>query len=330
MSLNFAAFSQDLKIFTLKNGKGTTLKILNFGATVFSLTLKTQNGQGVNVVVGPKDAKTYLTESYFQENRCFGASVGRYAGRISNGKFDLDGKTFSLHEKDGAHLHGGYRGFQFKLWQLIGETKTSIILGCISEDGEEGYPGKLEVQVRYTLTEENEMVVEYWATTNKRTPLNLTNHTYYNLNGSGSVENHQLQIDAVQILELDDKKRPTGKLLALKNKSKDFSELKQIGENEVDDTFILKSGNTWGALLKSAFTGISMEIETNQPAIVVYVPKIIPNIWEYQTGSVSSFPSICLETQNFPDAPNHSNFPCSILNPGEKYHNRSIFRFIAG
>lgn len=330
MSLNFAAFSQELKIFTLQNRKGTHLKILNFGATVYSLSLKGNTGEMVNVVVTPKHPETYSTEKFFEENRCFGASVGRYAGRISFGKFELDGKIFSLHEKKGAHLHGGYRGFQFKLWKLVGETKTSITLGCISEDGEEGYPGTLEVQVKYTLTEKNEMIVEYEATTTKKTPLNLTNHTYYNLNGKGSVSSLHLKIESDEILELDDKKRPTGKMISLEGQGKDFSKLKEIGNREVDDTFILRTGNGTNAVLFSPTTGITMEVETNQPSIVVYIPKLIPKIWEYQTGPVSDFPSVCLETQNFPDAPNHPNFPSSILNPGKKYCNRSIFRFLLG
>lgn len=321
---------EDLKIYTLANLKGSQLKILNLGATVFSLIIKDKNGKEVNVVVGPKSPEDYISAEYFNENRCFGASIGRYAGRISNGEFALEGKKYSLFQKNGVHLHGGFRGLQHKIWNLETENKMrdpSITLSCFSEDGEEGYPGNLKVRVKYTLSENDELQIEYSATTDKKTPVNLTNHTYFNLNGKGSVSDHRLYINAKHILEVNEKLLPTGKLLPLENHPKNFSEAKKIQNLEVDDTFVLEKDKEFAATLYSSQTGIEMRVITNQSAVVVYIPKHLPEIWEYQTKISSEFPSICLETENYPDAPNHKNFPLAILNPGETYFNHSQFQF---
>lgn len=322
--------SEDLKIYTLTNKKGTRLKILNLGATIFGLLIKDKNGKEVNVVVGPKNPEDYISAEYLNENRCFGASIGRYAGRISNGEFELEGKKYSLFQKNGVHLHGGFRGLQHKIWNLETENKTmnpSITLSCFSEDLEEGYPGNLKIEVKYTLSENDELQIEYSATTDKKTPVNLTNHTYFNLNGKGSVSDHQLCINAKNILEVDEKLLPTGKLLPLEDHPKNFSEAKEIQQLEVDDTFVLEKDKKIAAIVYSFQTGIEMQVITNQPAVVVYIPKHLPEIWEYQTKISSEFPSICLETQNYPDAPNHNNFPSAILNPGETYLNKSQFQF---
>jgi aldose 1-epimerase len=192
---------------------------------------------------------------------------------------------------------------------------------------EEGYPGNLKIEVKYTLSEDDELQIEYSATTDKKTPVNLTNHTYFNLNGNGGVSDHQLCINAENILDVDEKLMPTGKLLPLENHPKNFSEAKEIRQLEVDDTFVLEKDKKIAARVYSSQTGIEMQVITNQPAVVVYIPKHLPEIWEYQTKISSEFPSICLETQNYPDAPNHDNFPSAILNPGETYLNKSQFHF---
>jgi len=322
--------SENPKLYTLTNKKGTRLKILSLGATVFSFLMEDKNGKNVNVVVGPKKPEDFISAEYLNENRCFGASIGRYAGRISNGEFELEGKKYSLFQKDGVHLHGGFRGLQHKIWNLETEIKSmdpSITLSCFSEDLDEGYPGNLKIQVKYTLSENDELQMEYSATTDKKTPVNLTNHTYFNLNGKGSVSDHQLCINALQILEVDEKLMPTGKLLPLKDHPKDFSEAKEIQYLEVDDTFVLKKDKEFAAIVYSSQTGIEMRVITNQPAVVVYIPEHLPEIWEYQTKISKEFPSICLETQNYPDAPNHKNFPSVLLNPGETYLNKSKFQF---
>ena len=177
------------------------------------------------------------------------------------------------------------------------------------------------------MTSENEVIVEYSATTNKSTPVNLTNHTYFNLNGKGSVSGHILFIDADRILETDKKLRPSGNFISLKGHSKDFSEERKIDKTAVDDAFVLNENSDIAAMLYAPETGIEMQVETNQPSVVVYIPEELPRFWPYSTEISDSFPSVCLETQNFPDAPNHDNFPNSILEPGEKYLNRSVFKF---
>lgn len=319
---------EELKLFTLKNSENTTVQILNLGASVFNLFVKDNTGNLRNVVVGPKNIETYLRPEYLHENRCFGSSVGRFAGRISNGRFNLDGETYKLHEKDGAHLHGGFRGLQHKIWNLESWDKenNSVRLSCFSPDGEEGYPGNLNVLVTYTLTEENALEIEYSALSDKTTIINMTNHTYFNLDGGGSVSGHHLNINASNILEVDEKIRPSGKFVFLKGHSKNFSVPKKIGNGEVDDTFILENSGEYAVELYSENSGINLQVETNQPSVVVYIPEELPEKWEYK-NELERFPSICMETQIFPDAPNFEHFPSAVINSGEEYLNFSSFKF---
>jgi len=323
--------SKDLQLFTLTNKAGTVLKILNLGAAIFSLKMKEGNGKLINIVVGPKLKEDFLTEAYLKENMCFGASIGRHAGRISEGKFVLENQTFQLYQKDGVHLHGGKSGLQHKIWDVKSQTKgidPSITLKCFSIDGEEGYPGNLRVEVCYTLTEGNELKIEYAAESDKTTILNLTNHTYFNLNGEGSVKDHELQINTSDILEVDAKLRPTGKFQELTSSHiKNFSTSKGIANNEVDDTFVLNKTKNVAARVYSEKSKLEMILITDQPSVVIFIPRNLPVHWEYNTKISEQFPSICLEAQNFPDAPNHDNFPNSILKPGEKYSNKISFQF---
>ncbi|HSI71275.1 MAG TPA: aldose epimerase family protein [Gillisia sp.] len=320
------AQKEDLKIYELENSNGMKLRILNLGASVFQLLIKNKKGKLIDVAVGPKNPETFLTAQYEDENRCFGASVGRYAGRISNGRFELDGKEYLLSEKNGVHLHGGHRGLQHKLWKLEEQAENFLVLSCFSEDGEEGYPGDLEVKVKYSLTELNELIIDYTAYTNKATPVNLTNHTYFNLNGEQDITDHELFLDSEKILQVDEKLRPTGNFVSLGTHKKNFSPSKPVGMTEVDDVYVLRKEKPEAARLFAPQTGIEMKVSTNQPAMIVYIPKELLQLWEYKTGH-KEFPSICLEAQNFPDAPNHEKFPSSILKPGEEYLNHTVFQF---
>lgn len=318
-----------LEIHTLKNGKGTEMGVLNLGASLFNFRILDKNGIIVNTIVGPNEKEVYASEIYIKENKCFGASIGRYAGRISGGDFLLDGEVYYLFQNKGVHLHGGFRGLQHKIWkvqELKNGDNPSIKLSCFSEDGEEGYPGNLQVEATYTLTEENELIIEYKAETDKRTPVNLTNHSYFNLSGRGSVSDHELFISSDTLLEVDEKLRPSGKFWSLKNNEKNFQSSKKIGKTQLDDTFVFNS-NQEKVKLFSKDTGIELSVRTNQPAAVVYIPSDLPAAWDYQTEIASQSAAICIELQNFPDAPNHKNFPNSILAPNEKYFNRSSFQF---
>ncbi|MDT0676224.1 aldose epimerase family protein [Autumnicola musiva] len=323
--------AKDLKLLTLKNSSKTEVKILNLGASLFSMKMFATSGKKVNILVSPKSAEEYLTGRYKIHNKCFGGSIGRYAGRISGGKFSLDGEDYSLYQTEGVHLHGGDCGFQDKLWKVEEETEgsnPSLTLSYLSEDGEEGYPGNLKIFVTYTLSEEDELKVVYTAETDKKTIINLTNHAYFNLNGEGSVSDHFLCINADKILEVDEKQLPTGNFINLRKKFKNFSENKLIGNRPLDDTFVLNSDDKEvAARLFAPLTGIKMEMKTNQRAIVAYAPEELPEDLNYQTKISPEYPSLCLEAQNFPDAPNLRNFPSSILEPGETYRNEISFKF---
>ncbi|HKL36235.1 MAG TPA: aldose epimerase family protein [Salegentibacter sp.] len=322
---------EDLKIISLENSQGSQLEVLNYGAAVLSLKIKDKRGHLVNVVVSPW-AEEFITAAYKDHNKCFGASVGRYAGRISQGEFELDETTYKLYQKDDVHLHGGKYGFQYKIWKIKEETtgpNPSVRLTYLSENNEEYYPGNLEVEVQYTLTEDNELLIEYSAETDKKTVINLTNHTYFNLNGTGSISDHFLKIEAEKILEVDKNLLPTGNLTKLKKLPKNFNESKLIGNRSLDDTFVLKPRTEEvAAKLFAPLTGIKMEVETNQPALTAYAPESLPDDLKYQTEIAEEYPSICLEAQNFPDAPNFRNFPDAVLKPGEKYYNRINYRFL--
>ncbi|MDT0644893.1 aldose epimerase family protein [Zunongwangia sp. F363] len=321
----------DLKLISLKNANKTEVKILNFGAALFSLKMFAASGKKVNVIVAPRSPEDFLTARYKSHNKCFGASIGRYAGRISGGNFSLDGEEYTLYQTEGVHLHGGDNGFQYKLWEVEEETEgsdPSVTLSYFSRDGEEGYPGNLKVSVTYTLSEEDELKILYTAETDKKTVVNLTNHTYFNLNGEGSVSDHFLCINADKILEVDEKQLPTGNLVNLRENYKNFEDNKLIGNRLLDDTFVLNSDDQEvSARLFAPLTGIKLEMRTNQRAVVAYAPEELPMDLEYQTRISPEYPSLCLEGQNFPDAPNFRNFPSSVLEPGEKYQNHLSFKF---
>ncbi|WP_110688268.1 aldose epimerase family protein [Salegentibacter sediminis] len=321
---------KELKTIQLLNKQQSKLEILNYGAAILSFIIKDKKGKPTNVIVSPK-ATEFVKPVYKNHNKCFGASVGRYAGRISGGKFKLDDQSFELQQKNGVHLHGGEYGFQYKIWKIEEQTSgenPSVTLSYFSEDGEEGYPGNLKASVKYCLTEENEILIEYTATSDKKTVVNLTNHAYFNLNGEGSVSDHFLQISANKILQVNEQMLPTGDLVKLKNKPKDFSKSKLIGNRPLDDSFVLNNEkNENAAVLFAPLTGIKMEVKTNQPALVAYAPEELPDDLEYKTLISKEYPSICLESQNFPDSPNFRNFPSSVLIPGERYSNQISLNF---
>ncbi|MUP46180.1 galactose mutarotase [Gramella sp. BOM4] len=320
-----------LKLTKLVNSRKSSLEILNLGASIFSFKIRDHQDKFREVVAGPGRPEDYLSSSYYDENKCFGATIGRFAGRIANGKFKLGDEEFELYSKDGVHLHGGKAGFQYKVWEIAEITdgpNPSVSLTYESPDLEEGYPGRLNVTAKYTLTENDEIKVSYSATTTRTTIVNITNHTYWNLNGGGSVSDHFLQVNAPKILDLDDNKLPTGDLIKLKKHPKDFRESKLMGNRQLDDVFVTNlSEDEVMARLFSPLTGIKMSISSNQPVLVVYSPEKLPQDWPYLTELDEKFPAVALEAQNYPDAPNFRNFPSSELKPGETYKNEIIFGF---
>lgn len=322
---------EKIRVVRIENSSGTALEILNFGASIFSLRTKDSNGTLINIVVSPRKPEDFLSREYKRLNKCFGASVGRYAGRISQGSILTGDKLHQLYQKDGVHLHGGDFGFAYRLWEVEDVTEgpdPSVLLSYFSRDGEEGYPGNLTAKVRYTLREKDEVEIEYWATTDKETVVNLTNHTYFNLNGSSDVKGHMLQIDSEKVLEVNEKLLPSGNFLNTAGTAMDFSQSRKIGDQNLDDVFALRKKSKPGIALKGEESGLTLEIITNQPAVVVYLPKKLPSAWDYHTHIAEESPAVALETQNFPDSPHHKNFPSSKLKPGKEYYNRTMWNIV--
>ena len=322
---------EELRIIELKNKKDSSLRILNFGATLFSFRIYDKHKNLTECIVGPKRPEDYLSVAYKEDNRCFGATVGRYAGRISKGGFQIDDKEYVINEVEGVHLHGGKSGFQDKLWEVADITTgsdPSVLLEYTSKDGEEGYPGNLKVQAKYTLTENDEILIDYSATTDKDTIINITNHAYWNLNGGGSVSDHFMKINASKVLELEDNNLPTGNLVKLRDSFKDYRESKITGNRPLDDVFVLDTiKGELQAQLFSSLSGIKLRLYSNQDALVVYLPESLPSNWDYLTKLDEQFPAVALEAQNFPDAPHFRNFPSSILKVGENYENNIRLEF---
>ncbi|MFD0861439.1 aldose epimerase family protein [Sungkyunkwania multivorans] len=288
------------------------LTALNYGAIIQKLEVKNAAEQFINVVIGHEDPERYLSDPYY-----LGACVGRFAGRIGNGRFSLNAKEYQLHVENGVHLHGGKEGFSKKYWEIdtVGNGREPFIRFTYhSKHLEEHYPGNLEATVTYQLTQEKELKITHFARTDRPTLVNLTNHSYFNLDGnSKEIDNHLLRMSASHYLEVDNKLIPTGRKLAVEEIHYNFTKIRAIGETRMDDTFIFGENKKEVIHLESAQSGLSMKLSTDQPAAVVYTPL--------------DFGAICFETQNFPDAPNKTHFPSAVLHPGETYKNESIFKF---
>lgn len=320
-----------IKLITLRNKNGAELTISNYGATILELRVPNRKGNLVNVVVGLHTPEAYTEQPYKKHRLCMGATVGRYAGRISGGTLNVEGEKHPIYNQNGVHLHGGKAGFDEKYWTIEAVNNSednSVKLSYLSKHLEENYPGNLQVSVTYTLLESNALKVKYTAFTDRTTVVNLTNHSYFNLNGKGSILDHSLQIYSDKHLDVDGQLVPTGQLLSSEQTRFDYNESSQIkSENFIglDDTFVLKQPKS--ATLISHDSGICMQVKTQQPAMVVYTPKNLPDFKYSNDAKFDEFPAICFETQNFPDAPNNNNFPSSILKPGENYINETVFKF---
>jgi aldose 1-epimerase len=317
-----------LNVFTLKNSHGMELEVSNFGATILSLKVPNIKGSLTNVVVGLERAEDYIIPPYTDVTLFLGSSIGRYAGRISMGKLEIQGKTYPLENTDGVHLHGG-SGFDKKYWNLKSQTSNAVVLSYVSSHLEDGYPGELDIEVLFEITDNNCLIVSYSATTDEATPVNLTCHPYFNLNGCNSILDHELWINSTKHLEVDKQLIPTGTILNSKNTVFDFTKLSKISKPNFigfDDTFVMNKGHL-KAKLSSAQTGIEMNVYANEAAMVIYTPKQFPELNFKNNLGLGAFPAICFEPQNFPDAPNNKHFPNSILLPNEMYSNKIVFEF---
>jgi aldose 1-epimerase len=332
--------------FTMRNARGIEMKVLDFGGIIASLRTPDQAGTLGDIVLGMDDL-----EGYFKLSPYFGAITGRYANRIAKGQFTLDGTTYKLAVNNGPNaLHGGLKGFDHVVWQTepsVDSSGVRLVMRYTSADGEEGYPGTLHVTVTYTLTDRNELAIEYQATTDKPTPINLTNHSYFNLagEGSGTVLGQVLTIDADRYVPVDTTFIPTGDLASVAGTPFDFRKPTPIGAridqpdqqlkngHGYDHTFVLNHPQGGPALVHAAHavdptSGRTLDVATTEPGVQFYTGNFLDGKVVGKNGH--AYPrrgGFCLETHHFPDSPNKPQFPSTILRPGETFHSRTVYTF---
>ncbi len=330
-------------LYLLKNKNNVQAAITNYGGRLVSLLVPDKAGKVMDVIVGFDQIQPFTEGG----DTYFGASVGRYGNRIAKGKFTLAGKTYTLATNDGPnHLHGGKVGFSRVVWEANQSNDSTLVLTYLSKDGEEGYPGNLNTKVTYTLTSANELKIDYEATTDKKTVLNLTNHAYFNLNGAGNgdILNHALQINADSYTPVDSTLIPTGKIEQLAGTPLDFKNPTAIGARIGASHQQLKYGKGYdhnyvlatqkSAALKPAATvvgdksGIVLEVLTQEPGLQFYSGNFMAAKNKIKGGKQDEYRSaFCLETQHFPDSPNQKNFPSTSLSPGQTYKTTSVYKF---
>lgn len=325
-------------LFTLTNASGTEVKITNYGGIVTSFITADKAGNRSNIVVGFDSLLAYM-----QQPPYFGALIGRYGNRIANGQFSIDGTRYRLAANNGKNaLHGGLKGFDKVVWnaRVASDTVPALTLTYLSKDGEEGYPGNLNVTVEYTLTDANELKIEYTATTDKPTPVNLTNHSYFNLTGNvnNTILSHTLMIDADHYTPVDSTLIPTGDISVVQGTPFDFTVAKAIGRDidavpgGYDHNFVLNSkGAAFQkvAVLSDSISGRSLEVYTDQPGLQFYTGNFLDGSFINRDGQpIQLRTALCLETQHFPDSPNQPGFPSTILQPGQQYHTVTVYKVV--
>jgi aldose 1-epimerase len=333
---------QTVDLYTLTTARGMQAAIMTYGGALVTLTAPDRAGKYADIILGMDDLKGYETPVPY-----FGALIGRYGNRIGKAQFTLDGKTYKLPANDnGNTLHGGIRGFDKHVWVARPGPGASLELTYVSKDGEEGFPGTLSAKVVYTLTENNELKVDYTATTDKPTVVNLTNHTYFNLKGpgEGTILDHQVMLNADRFTPVDAKLIPTGELRSVKGTPFDFAQSTAIGARidqgdeqlkfgkGYDHNWVLNKGN--GGMTKAAEvhepkSGRVMEVWTTEPGLQFYTGNFLDGTLK---GKGKTFPhrgAFCMETQHYPDSPNKPEFPTTTLRPGQTYQTSTIYRFSA-
>jgi len=336
--------SKKAELFTLKNNNGLKIEITNFGGKVISIYVPDKNGGFADVALGFDKP-----EDYILGNPYFGALVGRYANRIGGGKFTLEGKEYQLAQNVGEnHLHGGNKGFNDVFWdakQIETNEGQALELSYLSKDGEENYPGNLQVKVIYTLTEKNELKIDYFASTDKTTVINLTHHSFFNLagEGNGDVLNHEVLINANAFTVTDKDSIPTGEIRKVEGTPMDFRKAKPIGQdiendyeplifgNGFDHNWVLNKEKDELSFAASAYepnSGRYMEVWTDQPGMQLYTGNYLDGSDIGKGGKIyERRTAFCFETQHFPDSPNHADFPSTELKPGEEYRHTCIYKF---
>jgi aldose 1-epimerase len=330
----------EVVLFTLANKRGLTVKVMNLGCTIVSVRMPDRQGREEEITLGYDSPAKYLAG-----NAYFGALIGRYANRIAGGKFSLDGRSYTLacNEKGRHHLHGGDRGFDKRLWRAEEERapdEAGIVFTYLSPDGEEGYPGDLRVSARYSLNEDSELTLAYRAETSRSTPVNLTNHAYWNLAGAGSgnVLGHTLRLNCPSYLPVGGDLIPSGEVAAVEGTPMDFRQDKRIGHDiertagGYDHCFVLAAAEGQPALAARLYEqncGRGMEITTTKPAIQLYTGNFLDDVPGAGGRVFARHGAVCLETEFYPDAPNQPAFPDTVLRPGEVYEQRTVYRFFS-
>jgi aldose 1-epimerase len=332
-----------VECYTLRNAHNLEADIITYGGTLVALRVPDRSGALSDVVLGFETLVPYLSD----DQPYIGAIIGRYANRIAGGRFTLNGRTYTLARNNGSnHLHGGPSGFHRKIWNAqehASDTEPSLELSYLSRDGEESYPGNLAVTVVYTLTDRNELRIDYTATTDADTVVNLTNHAYFNLAGMGTILDHELQIVASQFIPIDATSIPLGDLRSVRGTPMDFTAPTPIGARIAADDEQLQHGqgydHTWvlrkedvvpalAARLYEPSTGRMLEVSTTEPGVQFYSGNQLDGSLSGKGGQrYVQHSGLCLETQHFPDSPNQPQFPSTVLRAGDVYHQTTIYRF---
>lgn len=328
-------------LYFISNARGITAAITNYGGRIVGLIVPDQQGNPVDVITGPGSLVGYTEGPEYY----LGALIGRVGNRIGGARFELDEKTYTLYANDGKNsLHGGKKGYESAVWDAQQVDGSTLVLTLRSPDGEEGYPGNLDIKVTYRITESDGLHIAYEAQTDQRTPVNLTNHAYFNLNGEGSglINEHLLQIESSRLTVVDEALIPTGELRPVDETPFDFRELTTIGSRlhdtdeqlvyggGYDHNFALDSGVEYAlaAVAVGDQTGIRMEVYTDMPGIQFYGGNAIPSGLVLKHGSTSEYrTAFCLETQFFPDAVNQPDFDSVILEPGKLFTSETLYQF---
>ncbi|MGM0865834.1 MAG: aldose epimerase family protein [Bacillota bacterium] len=341
MKIDIKHLQRDWKEYTLRNDHGMAVSLLNYGGIITRVMVPDQDGTVENVIIGYKQVEDYETNPNF-----FGALIGPVAGRIQGAAFELYGNVYMLEANDGEnHLHGGSNGFHQVLWDTESfqdEDRVGVVLSYSRKDGEGGYPGTIDVSVTYSLTNENELILEYEAMTDQPTPLTLTNHAYFNLSGNGkeTIHHHHVTIDSHQFLELDEELIPTGTVVDAADTPFDFrkgrrlsdgitaqTEQNDIAGHGYDHYFLFDHSKSESVTVKEQTSGRVLTIETDQPGMVMYTANNLQHGLELHESMSRKHLGVCFETQYPPASLHHDGLPSVILHPNERYQKRTVYTF---
>jgi aldose 1-epimerase len=324
--------------YTIKNNKGLKAVISNYGGTLLALWTPDKSGNSGNIILGYDSLAGYRQKA----NPYFGALIGRYANRMHHGTFQIDGKTYTLDLNNlGNSLHGGVKGFDKVIWTVNSVNDSSLALSYLSRDGEEGYPGNLNVKVVYTITSENGLMIDYTALSDMKTPVNLTNHAYFNLSAGrdSTILSEEIKINASRYTPVNDSLIPTGQIVTVEKTPFNFLTTKRIGKEidqvkgGYDHNFVINrkdSGMAVAVELYDPESGRHLTVKTTQPGIQFYTGNFLDGaLTGHDSKKIAKHGALCLETQHFPDSPNQPSFPNTILGPGQTFHETTVYLFSA-